>query len=207
MDPCYLFPKFRRKWEQVTPAVIRMSKHTSIAGTWVTLFICSLCCLLWSENLTAVTNRDLFFACGLMPDFVLNFHLLFSGAGRFILHLKGFLATVERFMLMTWCGVHLEVGRWQLLSALLWQGNSSYNLFVNQLTLVLIIRKQDQNMLVTVKNRVWQYSFQTSNPLTAVTSEFPQTGQFSVAVNWDLGKSFWERLSCLLKPVRAGKHW
>lgn len=178
-------------------------------GTWVTLLICSNCCLLWSENLTAVTNRDLFFARGLMPDFVLNFRLLFSRAGRFILHLKGFLAAVERFMLMTWCGVHLEVGSWQLLSSLLWQGNSSYNLFVNQLTLVLIIfRKQDENILVTVKNHVWQYSFQTSSLLTAVTSEFPQTRQFSMVGKSDLEKSFWEWLSCLLKPLnRVGKHW
>lgn len=69
--------------------------------------------------MTAVRNRDFFSMCGLMPDFVLNFVLLFSGAGRFILCLKVSLAAVERFMLMAWCGVHLEVGSWKLLSALL----------------------------------------------------------------------------------------
>lgn len=134
-DPYYLFPKSRKKWEQATPAVIRMSKHTSIVATRVTLLICSICCLLRSENLTAVTERDLFSPRGLMPDFVLNFILLFSGAGRFILCLKISLAALERFMLMAWWGVHPEVGSWKLLSALLWQFNSSYNLFV--LTLVL----------------------------------------------------------------------
>lgn len=94
-----------------------MSKHTSLVETRGTFLICSICCLLWSENLTAVTDTDLFSSCGLILDFVLNFILLFPGAGRFVLCLKISLAAVWRFMLLTWYGVHLEVGSCKLLSA------------------------------------------------------------------------------------------
>ena len=80
-----------------------------------------------------------------MPDSVLNFLLLFYEAGSFISCFKISLAAVCIFMLVAWY-VHVEVSvvdSWKLLSAVVWQVNSSYKSVCINFGFDNFLRKQD----------------------------------------------------------------